>query len=103
MQKFPSDRLEESWLYQFEEQSGVNFHVDHTTLTNKYIVVFYRGLNAVTNLAYEPLVPRRLEEIFLCNMSIFLQIYVESYILGMVFPEGNLLPKKIADGPSPIH
>lgn len=91
MQNFPSERLQESWLYQFEEQSGVDFHVDHTTLTNKYIVIFYRGLNAVTNLAYEPLVPRRFEEVFLCTMSIFLQIYVESYILGKVILSINSL------------
>lgn len=82
VQGFPKGDMNDSWLHQFEQHSGVPFQTEQTSLYRSYLVIFYRGLNAITNLAYEPMVPRRLEEMIVCTITIFLQIYVEAYILG---------------------
>lgn len=45
-------------------------------------VILYKGFNAITNLAYDPAVPRLLLEIILQTIVVLLQVGVEAYVLG---------------------
>lgn len=82
VQGFPGGHCSDTWLYQFQENSGVPFNLEKSTMAQKYMIIIYRGFNSITNLAYEPMVPRRVEEMLACTFSIFLQLFIEAYVLG---------------------
>lgn len=82
VQNFPTTHQFNSWLNQFELDSGVPFVRETATIAEQYMVILYRGFNAITNLGYEPLMPKRVEEMIACTISIFFQLFIEAYVLG---------------------
>ncbi|GMH33513.1 hypothetical protein BSKO_01347 [Bryopsis sp. KO-2023] len=85
IQGFPDTQHWDTWVHQFETDSGVPFVRESASAAEKYMVIMYRGLSSISNMAYEPLAPRRIEELLFCIFSIVSQLFLEAYVLGTIF------------------
>ncbi|KAK3235909.1 hypothetical protein CYMTET_53920 [Cymbomonas tetramitiformis] len=74
----------QTWVYKFQSVLP-SFELDDSLMGQKYFVILYKGFNAMTNLAYENIVPGQAAEIILSILSIFSQMVFNAYILGTLF------------------
>lgn len=64
--------------------AGVDYNVHQAGLFYHYAIILYKGLNVVTKLGYEVVVPSRHNEMAMSIVAVLIQIVVEAYILGEI-------------------
>lgn len=73
-----------SWVWQFQNVNGFDLLSEGNYVT-KYLVILYRGFNAVTNLGYEGIMPNNAPEMVFSIAVILMQIVFTAAILGTLF------------------
>lgn len=79
---FDANLETQSWVVQFEVNNFLPVQLSPTLTANVYFMCIYKGLNSLTNLGFEGIVPRRMEELLCGIVTFMMQIVVEAYILG---------------------
>eukprot|EP00899_Mesostigma_viride_P005860 jgi/Mesvir1/15275/Mv06493-RA.1 len=74
-----------TWIGQWERIGRTGYEEDTADNLEKYVLIIYKGFNAVSNLGFEIIVHTEWVEMLASIIVIFLQVVLYSYILGTIF------------------
>ena len=71
-----------TWATQMTANSMLSSNFDEYMHPENYLMCVYRGLNMLAAFGYEPIVPKRMDEMVLSVVTILVQMVVQAYVLG---------------------
>ncbi|KAK3264010.1 hypothetical protein CYMTET_27222 [Cymbomonas tetramitiformis] len=91
-----------SWAVQMHHYLP-KFELQSSTYEEKYLMIIYKGFNAISLLGYDGVIPDSVAEMVLSTFVIFGQMVLSAYILGTLFHYLSQKDTTIEDFKKPIQ